>query len=471
MGQENRNQSAGRGVWKQNRNRARNRTILAVAGVVSATICMLGCCMFYTTGSFRLTWKRFLNNVVKSTSLTMVRSESNVMGYLDYSQNSVDAGPIVQAFNMMVPLHTYIVHADDIDFDDYVQMAKAAINENEGEKEHLAQGEYDDFLYYNGKIYDTARNMKVQDVIQDEVVEGSVMAEDSNILSQDGYQEDESTTMDAQALETTANTLALSQLSTYENLIKYCYTVDRTTVANKDLFQAKHFTKKDLSLDIDYSRPQILLYHTHSQEAFYDSRPGQVADTIVGVGDVLAEILEEEYGVRVIHDRSSYDVVNGKLERNDAYTRALPCLEAAVHKNPGIEVMIDLHRDGMPAGLDPKAGKRMAVIDGEECAQIMLFNGLSANANGPNETLPNPNLEDNLAFSFQMFLDGKSRYPGLMKPIYLKPYRFNMHLKPRSTLVELGTQYNTVEEAKNSMKYLAEILMDVLQKKNLGSLK
>lgn len=471
MGQERQYNVENRILSSRMKNNPWVRTILAVIGVTAVTFCLLICCMFYTTGSFRGAWKKFVCNVAKSTSLSIARSESNVMGYLEYSQNSVEGGPIVQAFSMMIPIHTCLIHADDVDFEGYVQMAKAAINDDKDEKLRLAQADYDKFLYYNGKVYGDHYGSGVQNVKENVDVTQIMNGQDTNMISQESYLEDESTVVDTASIPTTSKSLTLSQVAAFEDLIKQCYTVDRTTVASKSLFQAEKLAKKDLSLDMEGSKPQILLYHTHSQERFYDSQPGKVSDTIVGVGDVLAKILEEDYGVRVIHDRNTYDLVDGKLMRDGAYTRALPSLERILDDNPAIEVMIDLHRDGMPTGMDPKEGKRVTTIDGEECAQIMLFNGLSANTKGEIQDLPNENLEDNLAFSFQMYLDGKNQFANLMKPIYLKPYRFNLHLKPRATLVELGTQYNTVAEAKNSMKYLAKIIMDVLQKKDSTSMK
>ena len=44
---------------------------------------------------------------------------------------------------------------------------------------------------------------------------------------------------------------------------------------------------------------------------------------------------------------------------------------------------------------------------------------------------------------------------------YLKAYRYNLHLRKRSLLIELGNQNNSIEEAKNTMKYLAELIYDV----------
>jgi stage II sporulation protein P len=74
----------------------------------------------------------------------------------------------------------------------------------------------------------------------------------------------------------------------------------------------------------------------------------------------------------------------------------------------------------------------------------------------------NPYLEDNLAFSFQMQLAAAEYYPDFTRKIYLKGYRYNMHYCPKSLLVEVGAQNNTLEEAKNAMEPLADVLSKVL---------
>ena len=94
----------------------------------------------------------------------------------------------------------------------------------------------------------------------------------------------------------------------------------------------------------------------------------------------------------------------------------------------------------------------------------MLFNGLCRNTQGVLSYLPNENLLDNLAFSFQMKLLGDEMYPGLMNKIFLKDYRYNMHLAERYLLIELGTDQNTVEEARNAMEPLSDVLAQVLGK-------
>ena len=105
----------------------------------------------------------------------------------------------------------------------------------------------------------------------------------------------------------------------------------------------------------------------------------------------------------------------------------------------------------------------MTDVDGKPTAQIMFFNGMSQTPEGPIEYLQNPYREQNLAFSFQMQLNAQAYYPGFTRKIYLKGLRYNLHLRPRSALVEVGAQTNTYEEARNAMEPLSELLDMVLQ--------
>lgn len=232
------------------------------------------------------------------------------------------------------------------------------------------------------------------------------------------------------------------------------YIVNASTKMTKEEFDAKYFISKDLSLQKQPDVPQILIFHTHASEAFADSRPGESADTVVGAGQLLAEILREKYGYNVLHDTTVFDRKNGKDNRNYAYNDALAHLNKVLEENPSIEVILDLHRDA--------GAKRVTTVNGKQTAKVMLFNGICRNINGKQVHLPNEHLQDNLAFSFQMKLMGDELYPGLMNKIFLKDYRYNMHLKERFLLIELGTEKNTVEEAMNAMEPLADVLYQVL---------
>lgn len=243
-------------------------------------------------------------------------------------------------------------------------------------------------------------------------------------------------------------------LGSYEALVKAFYAIDSSTAAGEKTLNLDKLLNRDMRMKGSNDEPQILIYHTHSQEAFADSIAGDDSTTIIGAGEKLAQLLRDKYGYNVIHSTASYDVP----VRDYAYSNALPELEKLLADNPSIEVVIDLHRDEMPAD------RRLVVdLQGRPTAQFMFFNGLSRTAKGGAiESLENPYLDDNLAFSLQMQIASNEYYPGIARRIYLKAYRYNMHLCPKSLLIELGAQNNTVEEIMNAVEPLAHVLHLVL---------
>ncbi len=246
----------------------------------------------------------------------------------------------------------------------------------------------------------------------------------------------------------------MAALSDYDTLLKTFYTVDKSTAAGKELLNAEKMASADMTVSKEAEGPQILIYHTHSQEAFADSTAGDSSTTIVGVGEHLAGILTETYGYQVLHHAAAYDLPS----RDDAYSVALPEIEKILEENPQIQVVIDLHRDAMD-----ESTRLVTEIDGRPTARFMFFNGLSRTKKTGNISyLYNENLEENLAFSFQMQKSALEYYPGLTRKVYLKAYRYNMHLRPKNLLIELGAQNNTVEEAMNACEPLAHILDMVL---------
>ena len=252
--------------------------------------------------------------------------------------------------------------------------------------------------------------------------------------------------------------LNLSLFESNEEFVKAFYTVDSVTEAVPELFDVEVLSGMDMTLKQTSDKPQILIYHTHSQEAFKDSTPGDRDTTIVGAGEMLKNVLVEEYGYNVIHHTGEYDVPS----RDYAYSKSLPALEQILLENPSVEVIIDLHRDGVN-----EATHLVTDINGVSSAKIMFFNGLShTKKNGPIGYLPNENLQENLAFSFQMQMAANEYYPGLTRKNYLNGYRYNMHLRGKSLLVELGAQTNTVEEIRNAIIPLSHLLDIVLSGQN-----
>lgn len=255
----------------------------------------------------------------------------------------------------------------------------------------------------------------------------------------------------------TAVDTSIEKLRDFEYLLSNFYTVDSSTVIGEDQLNADELLGKNMKIDTKTDGPKILVFHTHSQEEFIDSTPGDPATSIVGVGAYLTELLNEK-GIETMHDTSVYDVIDGKLDRSMAYDYSEEGVTRILEENPSIEVLIDLHRDGVAEDTH-----LVTEINGKPTAKIMFFNGLSrSRTNGEITYLKNPYIQDNLAFSFQMHLAAETKNSGFTRHIYLKAYRYSLHMMPKSLLIEAGAQTNTVEEMMNAMEPLSEALYDVL---------
>lgn len=236
----------------------------------------------------------------------------------------------------------------------------------------------------------------------------------------------------------------------YDSFINHFYTIDASTNANKSVIEANRLFDTDCRAN---GHKKVLIYHTHGSESYADS-DGTAQTSVIGVGDYLEKLLVAK-GYEVIHIKEYFDRVNGQVKREGAYDRALIRLEQILRENPDIDVIIDLHRDG---------GERRTVnIGGENVAKLMLFNGISYDGNSDIADLPNPNREGNLAFSLQLKTVGDDMYEGLFSRIYVRNYRYNMHLRKNTILLETGTDKNTFGEAKKAMDYFAEVFDTVLK--------
>ncbi|MCI8506771.1 MAG: stage II sporulation protein P [Lachnospiraceae bacterium] len=251
------------------------------------------------------------------------------------------------------------------------------------------------------------------------------------------------------ATEIKGTVYTAEQLADFEFVKKTFFYVHKSTTVYPEQLDASVLLGKDMTLP-ESAEPQILLFHTHGSEAFSDSEEGNPDMTVVGLGNYLAQLLSEQYGIQVIHNTEVFPY-------SDSYSMALDMIKRTLAEYPSIQVTIDLHRDS--------GGHDVVDINGKPTAPIMLFNGMCQTPDGPLEDVENPYLLDNLAFNFQMKLAGEAYYPGLMLRTFLKAYRYNQHVLPRATLVEVGTENNTYEEAKNAMEPLADILYKVLRGK------
>jgi len=261
---------------------------------------------------------------------------------------------------------------------------------------------------------------------------------------------------------TPLSTEQIQNLQDFSYITNRIFLVDPETILLPTDIDVHSFLEADLTIDTSVQGPTVLIFHTHSTEMFTDSDTTDAFSGILGTGRYLPQVLSEHHGLEVLHHTGRFDIVDGTPRIQGSYERMEPVIRRILEENPSIQVVIDLHRDGV--GANAPAFTRY--VDDLPTAQLMFFNGLSRQNLGGQAVditrLPNPYQQENLNFSFRLQLAANQMYPGLARRVYLRQFRYSLHMAPLSTLVEVGNQHNTQREAKNAMYPLADIIAAVV---------
>ena len=208
---------------------------------------------------------------------------------------------------------------------------------------------------------------------------------------------------------------------------------------------------KPLEWNLFGEEPAVLILHTHTTESY--TRQGEdykessawrtldPAYNMLGIGSLVAEILEDA-GIRVIrvedlHDYPSY---------SGSYIRARQSVRDILKEHPGIQLVLDLHRDA--AGEGGKQLRTLAKVEGEDSAQLMVVIGTNHDA-----------YEENLSLGLKLHVQLENQNPGIMRPLQLRTQRFNQDLSSGALLIEVGAAGNNHREAKLAAQQLAEAIV------------
>lgn len=213
-----------------------------------------------------------------------------------------------------------------------------------------------------------------------------------------------------------------------------------------------------ISLDhLKYSSdPEILIFHTHASEEYSDTNSDGSHYKVDDAAKYLGNILSQK-GIGVVLDTTAYDDGGN----DGSYEESEKGVAKLLKKYPSIHILIDIHRDSAKNAENP-------VINSKKCAQLMLVDGVCAlNDNGKKKDagVTNQYIDENLAFSLAVKNIADTMYPSLMKSIYIKPYRYSLHMKPMSLLLEAGTENDTLADVKDSLDCFADILVSAIDKK------
>ncbi len=218
-----------------------------------------------------------------------------------------------------------------------------------------------------------------------------------------------------------------------------------------------------LGLEIDKSKPAVLIFHSHTSEGYelternfyaedYNARSNDENLNVVRVGTEIADYLTK-LGYTVIHDKTIHDD-----NYSDSYPNSRKTVEKYLEEYPEIQIVLDIHRDSIT--LDNGTRMRpVSTINGQKAAQLMIITGAEE---GKIEDFPE--WEHNLRFALELQRECETFYPGLMRPVLFSQRKYNMDLTRCSLLIEMGSEANTLEQACYSGRLLASALGSLMER-------
>ncbi len=235
----------------------------------------------------------------------------------------------------------------------------------------------------------------------------------------------------------------------------------------------RNLTSKDIDLEEEMSQqlswspeingqPEVLIVHTHATESYmpedrdfytaadptHSEDPSQ---NVIRVGEAIASQLTAA-GVGVLHDKTLHD----QESYTGSYSRSAQTVNQYLEKYPTIKVVLDVHRDSVSSGENDKV-KPVVEIDGRQSAQIMLVVGCE-----DGNVTDFPRWRENFRLAIRMQQTCEELYPGLARPMYFAPKKYNQNLSPGAMLFEMGTEANTLDEAVYAGELAGKALAQVL---------
>lgn len=218
------------------------------------------------------------------------------------------------------------------------------------------------------------------------------------------------------------------------------------TIENKDVGKV---INDNLKKTLDKAKPEVLIYHTHNSEGYgKDAFSTDYDKTVVAIGSEIAKNLELNYGISTLHDKTIHDTWY-----NSAYSKSRQTLDTYLKKYGNFKIILDVHRD---AGASRNA--TLTKMNGEDVATVRFV-----------VTQKSPNLKENMKIVNEIMNNSKKLYPSFMHDIYDKynvgQQYFGQDKSPSALLIEVGSNKNDFNDAKNSAKYIARLLAEYVNKK------
>ena len=200
--------------------------------------------------------------------------------------------------------------------------------------------------------------------------------------------------------------------------------------------------------------PLVYIYTTHETESYQDKylEVYNIKPTVKIVSYILKDYLDD-YGIPTIIEEQSITEI---LRTNNwsykySYEASRIAIKNTIINNKSLKLIIDLHRDSS------NLSKTLLEVNSTKYARILFVVG------GENK-----NYKENLQVSEKLKDLLEQEIPNITRGIITKKGEgvngiYNQDLSTKSVLIEIGGQYNEIEEINNTIKILSKVILKYLE--------
>ncbi len=233
----------------------------------------------------------------------------------------------------------------------------------------------------------------------------------------------------------------------YNNSIINDYLNPKSIIKNNFILKEQESIKVDNQLT---KLPIIYIYNTHETESYQDKylELYNIKPTVKTMSLILQDYLLDYNIPTIVEDTSITDILrSNNWSYKYSYKASRLAIEDKIKETPSLKLIIDLHRDSS------KLEKTILEYNDKTYAKILFVVGKEHN-----------NYEENHNISKILQVLLEEEIPGITRGITLKEGTgvngiYNQDLSPKSILIELGGQYNEIEQLNNTIEILAKVIL------------
>lgn len=233
-----------------------------------------------------------------------------------------------------------------------------------------------------------------------------------------------------------------------------------TKYQNPEIILSQTFTvneKKQSTIEVDNKKTndlEVYIYNSHDTEEYEDKylEVYNIKPTVKTMSYILKDYLAD-LGIKAIVEEQNISSIlkSHNWSYKYSYEASKEIITSVLRDNPNIKLIIDLHRDSAPLN------KTYTTENNINYAKILFVVGMEHENHEKNYQLA-----DQLNGLLQKEVNNISR--GISKKsgpgvngIY------NQDLSTKSVLIELGGQYNEIEELNNTLKVLSRVILKYIE--------